>query len=149
MFIKYTTTIIFIIASTSAFAGGNTTIQSFNKAKKSLMKSVYSDEANRQTIYCDATFDIKKNVTPPDGFTSKTHIKRSKRIEFEHTLGAQSFGQAFKEWREGHSECVRKKGKSFKGRNCAGKINTEYRYMQAGMFNLYAVIGSVNALRSN
>ena len=149
MFIRSTTTIIFIIASTSAFAGGNTTIQSFNKAKKSLMKSVYSDEANRQTIYCDATFDIKKNVTPPDGFTSKTYVKRSKRIEFEHIVPAQNFGQAFKEWREGHPECVSKKGKSFKGRNCAGKINVEYRYMQADMFNLYAAIGSVNALRSN
>ena len=149
MFIKSSVFIISILAASSAIADGNTTYQSFNKAKKTLMKSVYAEEANRQTIYCAATFDIKKNVTPPDGFTSKTHVKRSKRIEFEHIVPAQNFGQAFKEWREGHPKCVSKKGKSFKGRNCAGKINTEYRYMQAGMFNLYAVIGSVNALRSN
>lgn len=28
-------------------------------------------------------------------------------------------------------------------------MNDEYRYMQADMYNLYAAIGSVNALRSN
>ena len=149
MFIKSSVFIISILAASSAIADGNTTYQSFNKAKKTLMKSVYAEEANRQTIYCAATFDIKKNVTPPAGFTSKTHVKRSKRIEFEHIVPAQNFGQAFKEWREGHPECVTKKGKSFKGRNCAGKINVDYRYMQADMFNLYAAIGSVNALRSN
>lgn len=113
------------------------------------MKSVYADGANRQTIYCNAVFDSEKNVIAPAGFTSKTHVKRSKRIEFEHIVPAHNFGQAFAEWREGHPECVRKKGKSFKGRNCAGKMNIEYRYMQADMFNLYAAIGSVNALRSN
>jgi len=44
---------------------------------------------------------------------------------------------------------VSKSGKSFKGRKCAEKVNTEYRFMQADMFNLYPAIGSVNALRSN
>lgn len=62
---------------------------------------------------------------------------------------AENFGRAFKEWRDGHSRCVDSKGKSFKGRKCAEKINTEYRYMLADMFNLYPAIGAVNALRSN
>ena len=130
-------------------AGGNQSNQSFNKAKKSLMNTVYAAAADRLTIYCDAKFDAEKKVTAPEGFTSKTHVKRSKKIEFEHIVPAQNFGLAFVEWREGHPECVTRKGKSFKGRNCAAKINTEYRYMQADMYNLYAAIGSVNALRSN
>jgi deoxyribonuclease-1 len=113
------------------------------------MSAVYSEESDRLTIYCNAEFDEKKYITPPEGFTSRTHVKRSKKVEFEHIVPAQNFGQTFIEWREGHPECIRKNGKSFKGRNCASRINKEYRYMQADMFNLYAAIGSVNALRSN
>ena len=58
-------------------------------------------------------------------------------------------GKTFSEWREGHPNCVDSKGKSFKGRNCAEKMNYEYRLMQADMHNLFPAIGSVNAMRSN
>ena len=40
-------------------------------------------------------------------------------------------------------------GKKFKGRKCAGKVNKEYKRMQADMFNLYPAIGEVNGRRSN
>ena len=62
---------------------------------------------------------------------------------------AENFGRSFSEWRDGNPLCVTKKGKSFKGRNCASKVNMEYRYMQADLYNLYPAIGAVNALRSN
>jgi deoxyribonuclease-1 len=62
---------------------------------------------------------------------------------------AKSFGRTFSEWRNGHEQCVNSKGKLFKGRRCAEKVNTEYRYMQSDMFNLYPAVGAVNALRSN
>lgn len=136
-----------VLLSTGANAAGNTQIQSFNKAKKLLLAKVYPD--HRQTIYCGANFDTKKNITPPTGFTSVTHKKRAKRVEWEHVVPAENFGRAFVEWREGDKACVNSKGKSFKGRKCASKMNTEYRYMQADMYNLYPAIGSVNALRSN
>lgn len=42
-----------------------------------------------------------------------------------------------------------RKGKAFKGRACAEKVNADYRRMQADMYNLYPAIGSVNAVRSN
>ncbi len=64
-------------------------------------------------------------------------------------MPAENFGRAFSEWRDGHAQCVNSKGKSFKGRKCAGKINIEYRYMAADMFNLFPAIGAVNAMRSN
>lgn len=70
-------------------------------------------------------------------------------IEWEHVVPAENFGRTFSEWRDGHKLCINSKGKAFKGRKCAEKLNTEYRYMQADMFNLYPAIGAVNALRSN
>lgn len=36
--------------------------------------------------------------------------------------------------RKGILKCVNSKGKSFKGRNCASKMNVEYRWMQAGRY---------------
>ena len=64
-------------------------------------------------------------------------------------MPAENFGRNFNEWRTGHEQCVNSKGKAYKGRRCAEKINSEYRYMQADMYNLYPAIGSVNASRSN
>lgn len=75
--------------------------------------------------------------------------KRAKKVEWEHVVPAENFGRTFVEWREGNHACVNSKGKAFKGRRCAEKVNTEYRHMQADMFNLYPAIGAVNALRSN
>jgi deoxyribonuclease-1 len=125
----------------------NETIQSFNKAKKQLERNVYFD--HRETLYCSAAFDDKKNVITPDGFETIKYIKRAKRIEWEHVVPAENFGRTFSEWRDGHAECVSSKGKSFKGRRCAEKMNLEYRYMQSDMYNLFPAIGAVNAMRSN
>lgn len=53
----------------------------------------------------------KKNIKPPAGFTSVKHKKRAKKLEFEHVVAAQSFGQTFPEWLDGHEACVSRKGK--------------------------------------
>lgn len=134
------------VAGTAA-AGGNTTNDSFNKAKKLLERNVYHD--HRVTFYCQAPFDARKNITLPDGFTTPKHEKRAHRIEWEHVVPAENFGRAFVEWREGDDKCVDNRGRSFKGRKCAEKANETYRLMQADMYNLYPAIGAVNALRSN
>lgn len=136
-----------LIFSASAISAGNQTNQSFNKAKKNLERQVYQD--HRETIYCGAKFDSKKNVLPPAGFETSKYEKRAKRIEWEHVVPAENFGRAFSEWRSGDKECVNSKGKAFKGRKCAEKMNIEYRYMQADMHNLFPAIGAVNAMRSN
>ena len=134
------------LITTPALAA-NQKIQSFSKAKKILEKQVYND--HRTTLYCGAVFDAKKKVTPPQGFTTTKYVKRAKKIEWEHVVPAENFGRSFNEWRDGHKQCVNSKGKAFKGRKCANKVNSEYRYMQADMFNLFPAIGAVNALRSN
>jgi len=77
---------IFMILSSSLYAGGNETIQSFNKAKKNLERKVYFD--HRETIYCAAIFDDKKNIKAPVGFTTVKHKKRAKRVEWEHVFSA-------------------------------------------------------------
>ena len=144
---KYAFLIVTLLLSATSFASGNETIQSFSKAKKNLERMVYND--HRETIYCTAAFDAHKNITPPAGFTTEKHIKRSKKVEWEHVVPAENFGRTFPEWREGHAQCVSSKGKSFKGRKCAEKLNLEYRYMQSDMYNLFPAIGAVNAMRSN
>ena len=127
-------------------AAGNETNDSFSKAKKMLERQVYFD--HRVTIYCGASFDEKKNIDLPDGFMTEKHQKRASKVEWEHAVPAENFGRAFEEWREGHTQCV-SKGKPFKGRRCAEKVNMEYRHMQADMYNLFPAIGAVNAVRSN
>lgn len=135
------------LTATQGWAAGNTRIESFNQAKKLLEQKVYFD--HRETFYCRATFDSKKNVTLPKGFTTEKHEKRAHRVEWEHVVPAENFGRTFAEWRDGDEECVRSNGKPFKGRACAEKVNQEFRYMQADLYNLYPAIGAVNAVRSN
>ncbi|PKG37726.1 endonuclease I, partial [Psychromonas sp. Urea-02u-13] len=104
-------TTVALLLTTSVLAE-NTTITSFSKAKKNLETKVYQN--HRETLYCGAIFDSKKNITPPNGFTSVKHVKRSKRVEWEHVVPAENFGRTFIEWREGDKQCVTSKGKSYK-----------------------------------
>lgn len=133
-----------ILAPALVLAAGNTTNDSFARAKK-MLSQVYED--HRVTLYCGAQYDAQGNVTLPEGIVIP--IKRANRVEWEHVVPAENFGRAFDEWREGSPECVDNRGKAFKGRRCAEKVNPEYRHMQADMYNLYPAIGAVNAMRSN
>lgn len=133
-----------ILAPALVLAAGNTTNDSFARAKK-VLSQVYED--HRVTLYCGAQYDAQGNVTLPEGIVIP--IKRANRVEWEHVVPAENFGRAFDEWREGSPECVDNRGKAFKGRKCAEKVNPEYRHMQADMYNLYPAIGAVNAMRSN
>ena len=135
-----------ILAPALVLAAGNTANDSFARAKK-MLSQVYED--HRITLYCGAEYDAQGNVTLPEDFTTPKHEKRAAKIEWEHVVPAENFGRAFEEWREGSPECVDNKGKAFKGRKCAEKVNPEYRHMQADMYNLYPAIGAVNAMRSN
>lgn len=133
-----------ILAPALVLAAGNTANDSFARAKK-MLSQVYED--HRVTLYCGAQYDAQGNVTLPEGIVIP--IKRANRVEWEHVVPAENFGRAFDEWREGSPECVDNRGKAFKGRKCAEKVNPEYRHMQADMYNLYPAIGAVNAMRSN
>lgn len=114
-----------------------------------LEKSVYLHDSERTTIYCEASFDTSKHIIFPTGFSSSKYKKRAQKVEWEHIVPAENFGRNFIEWREGDERCVTRKGKAFKGRRCAEKVNQEYRLIQSDMYNLYPAIGAVNAMRSN
>ncbi|UPW18585.1 endonuclease [Agarivorans sp. TSD2052] len=132
-----------------ALASGNQTIESFSTAKRLLLQQVYVEPNERKTLYCEASFDEKKNLHLNSGFATSKYKNRLARYETEHVVPAENFGRSFSEWRDGHPSCVNSKGKAYKGRRCAEKVNSEYRLMQADMYNLYPAIGAVNAARSN
>ena len=126
--------------------GGNVRNDSFQVSKKLLEKRVYFD--HRITLYCGASFDARKNIQVPEGFTTPDHDERTGRVEWEHAVPAENFGRAFPAWREGDEACV-ENGRYFRGRKCAELVSMEFRRMQADMYNLFPAIGSVNAVRSN
>lgn len=136
-----------VILCTPACAQQNTTIESFQKAKEIALNQVYFD--HRETFYCGAEIKEDKTLILPAGFQTEKFQKRANRLEWEHVVPAENFGRAFIEWREGDPQCIDTKGKFYKGRKCADKMNKQYRYMQADLYNLYPAIGAVNAARSN
>ncbi len=144
---KILITCVFVAVPTTVFASGNRTNDSFSTAKRILERQVYYD--HQVTIYCGAEFDIKKRIVLPMSFRTPAHKNRATTVEWEHAVPAENFGRAFSEWRDGHPECISRKANPFKGRRCAEKVNKEYRYMQADMYNLFPTIGAVNAVRNN
>ena len=125
---------------------GNLKIKNFDQAKKILNK-IHNE--NPVTFYCGCKYSDKKPDWQSCGFTPLKDKKRASRVEWEHVLPASHFGIEFDTWKNGHVECVNKKGKKFKGRKCANKINSQYRFMQADLYNLQPAIGEINGLRSN
>ena len=133
------------VPSSQAFPQ-NTQITSFSKSKKLLLK-LY--KVHPVTLYCGCSFKAMKPNLSSCGYIPKKNKKRANRIEWEHVVPAHAFGQSFPEWRVGHTRCITKKGKKYKGRRCAEKVNQQYKRMQADMYNLYPAIGEVNGRRSN
>lgn len=143
MIIKF---ILFFLTIELFAFGGNTRIESFNRSKQELA-NIYK-ELERKTIYCQADFEGNEIVNL-NGFVSKNQSYRDKRVEWEHIVPAERFGVNFDEWMNGHSDCKDNNGKNLGNRDCAQKINIEFRRMQSDMYNLFPSIGTVNILRLN
>ena len=129
-----------------AEALGNQIVHNFTAAKK-LAIAIHKN--HRVTIYCPCRYEGKVVDIKSCGYQIASDAKRATRLEWEHVVPAEAFGQAFSEWREGALQCRQKKtGKAFKGRKCA-ETNSEFAHMEADLYNLWPVIGELNALRSN
>lgn len=127
---------------------GNHVNDSFQKVKKILLSEVYRDHP--VTLYCGYPFNPKdKQIELPKSFSAPVHGERSSSVEWEHVVPAEHFGQSFREWKEGSNLCINNNGTHYKGRRCAEEANSEYRFIQADMYNLFPAVGSVNAVRSN
>jgi deoxyribonuclease I len=137
----------FVLATTAVPAAAqNTRIDSFEAARK-LAPQIYADR--QEEFYCGCRYNGKDVDIASCGYEPKRAAKRASRLEWEHVVPAEAFGQAFREWREGHPSCVDSKGRHFKGRNCAKKMAIPFRYMEGDLHNLEPAIGEVNGLRSN
>ena len=128
---------------------GNSTITSFSTSKTQL-KKLYVKAGYFTTFYCGSSYDEDFTLDhSTSGFHFRKNEARSNRVEWEHIVPAEAFGQSFAEWRDGHPDCVGSKGQSYAGRRCAEKANEQFKLMQADMYNLVPAIGEVNGDRSN
>jgi deoxyribonuclease I len=138
--------LICLLASTLPSFAQNTRIDSFNHAKR-LLARVYA--GHETEFYCGCAYAGSEVNLTSCGYQPKHDPDRAKRLEWEHVVPAEAFGQSFPEWRDGHPACVDSKGHAFTGRNCARKMSPPFRYMEADLYNLQPAIGEVNWLRSN
>ncbi len=127
----------------------NTWNQSFVRTKEILLSTIYGTNHLNTTLYCSVSFHEDGTLLLPRGLSIAKYKNRARRIEWEHVVPVENFGHTFIAWREGDKLCIDTKSKPYKGRRCAEKVHAEFRYMQADMYNLYPVIGAVNAARSN
>lgn len=133
-----------VFGGSLALAAGNERVENFSKAKK-LLSAIHTE--NAVTIYCPCKFSGKVVDIKSCGYKVQRDAKRAARLEWEHVVPAEAFGNSFSEWRVGGDKCV-KKGKRFKGRKCA-ETNPEFARMEADLYNLWPSIGELNGLRSN
>jgi len=124
---------------------GNQQIPSFDEAKK-IAARIHKDHP--VTIYCPCRYTGKTIDLASCGYRIHKDAKRARRLEWEHVVPAEAFGQSFAEWRQGAPNCHKRSGKSFKGRRCA-KTNPVFSRMEADLYNLWPVVGELNGLRSN
>lgn len=124
---------------------GNLKVADFQKAKKLAVKI---HEENPVTLYCGCRYEGKTVDFASCGYKPRKKKPSAARLEWEHVVPAEAFGQSFVEWREGASVC-RRKGRKYKGRRCAEKASEEFNRMEADLYNLWPEIAELNRLRSN
>lgn len=127
-------------------ADGNHTISSFEASKRRLPDLFAGHE---ETFYCGCSYNGDEVDLESCGYVPRKNEDRARRIEWEHVVPAQAFGQSFASWRDGHPDCVDSKGEPYKGRRCAEKVDEDFRRMEADLYNLRPAIGEVNGDRSN
>lgn len=117
---------------------------SFQQAKR-LATTLFAE--HRLTLYCHCSFDANKHIDLASCQMQEAADKqRASRVEFEHMLPAEHFGQQFPCWREALCE---NKGKLYKGRRCCAKIDARFKQAEAELYNLWPAEGLVNQARSN
>jgi deoxyribonuclease-1 len=123
---------------------GNERIPHFASAKK-LAYRIH--QSHPVTIYCQCRYQGHDIDLQSCGYESAHKGQRSQRLEWEHIVPADVFGHTFPEWTGGSPRCMRK-GKPYKGRRCA-RTQSEFRRMEADLYNLWPVVGDLNGARSD
>ena len=111
--------------------------QDFNAAKKVAQK-IYADES--QTFYCGCPLRWVGGKGQADlaacGYEVRKNGPRANRIEWEHVMPAEQFGNSLACWQQG-------------GREQCGDDDQRFKAMEADLFNLKPAIGEVNGDRAN
>jgi deoxyribonuclease-1 len=141
------TLICFVAGPVYAARKGNAKIQSFSQAKRILIREVY--RGHQTTFYCGSQYTQGKYVVHNNGYVPRRKSRRARQLEWDHVVPLYSFGYRFSEWRDGHPECLDTRGKPFKDRNCAAKVNIKFRFMQSDLYNLVPAIGEIRGQKSN
>ena len=126
--------------------------KNFSRSKNKLEKYVYNwvDLALR-TFYCDCPYGKEWEINHKPCWLEHDdrYVNRYKKMEWEHVVPAQAYLWSFKEWKEGHTNCINSKWKPFKGRKCLEKVSKEWNHMISDLHNLFPVAWNLNAIRSN
>lgn len=133
-----------LLVPSIALGSGNEKLQHFRQAKR------FANELHQEhpyTIYCNCRYRGHDIDLKSCGYKVHKDAKRAARLEWEHVVPAEAFGQSFKEWREGSSQCIHN-GKKYKGRKCA-EYNPEFARIEADLYNLWPEVGELNGLRNN
>lgn len=144
-FLILLTTLITFSVGAFANTSGNQNIKSFSEAKK-IAPRIHQN--HQVTIYCPCKYYGKTIDLKSCGYEIYKDPKRAVRLEWEHVVPAEAFGNSFTEWRDGSDQCIKKSGKRFKGRKCA-ETNQEFSRIESDLYNLWPAIGEMNGLRSN
>lgn len=117
---------------------------SFSQSKK-IAAQLF--QQHPQTIYCQCSYEDKEVNLASCSMQTADSIKRAHRIEWEHIMAAEHFGQQFACWRK--PLCADNQGRPYKGRRCCEKIDAQFRHVESELYNLWPEVGVVNQARSN
>lgn len=120
--------------------------------KQKARDEVYYDHLKTFYCECDFTPNIDGSSGEIDasncGYKIKHIPSRGIRVEWEHIVPASTFGQYRDAWsnHENPGFCGPNSGS---GRDCARRLDDEFKMMEADLHNLVPAIGELNADRSN
>ena len=117
---------------------------SFSEAKRELRRLYQQGE--QHSLYAGCPFNRWKLDWSRCCFEPQRTER--KRLEWEHVVPAAAFGRGYREWHDGHPNCV-KRDKPFRGRKCARRTSESFRHAEGDMHNLVPVIGEIYEKRGH
>lgn len=116
------------------------------EAAKRVANGLFS--SHKMTLYCGCDYgeDHKIDLASCNMQSAKP-IKRARKLEWEHMMPAENFGRQLACWQE--PICTDKTGKPYRGRTCCQRVSSEFREMEAELYNLWPSVGLINQARSD
>ncbi len=142
--------LILVLLISNIFAGsGNREFSDFIGATKALLKKVYEKGGiDKQTVYCQATFNKDKKIINANGFITDKYLNRKNQMEWEHIVPAKEFGKNIPEWQNKNdiAMCVEK---GLDNRTCALRLSKDFKFMLSDLYNIYPSVGALNIYRKD